>query len=140
MSIQKFLRLRCIFFQFILWSIFRKLIITLPIQNLLRCLFKDTWIWLWRLNIESQILIRLLMGINEPIYGGLIIVLKSFWRASFVVNRRLWMNILSWWIVLLCNIKHEVNLVLKVGANRLVAFIVEINLNKPISLWLRSMN
>jgi hypothetical protein len=81
------------------------------------------------------------MGINEPTDRWLIILFESFWRANLVdvASWRLGRNILGLLIILLCYVKHKVNLVLEVVADWLVTFIVKINLNESVGLRLRSM-
>ena len=71
----------------------------------------------------------------------MIILFESFWRANLVdvASWRLGRNILGLLIILLCYVKHEVNLVLEVVADWLVTFIVKINLNESVGLRLRSM-
>ena len=78
----------------------------------------------------------MILSINKPI-NRLVILFKSFWRAYFVILSNGWFrwNNFWLWILLLRDIKHEINLILKVFAYLLVIFLIEIDLYQ--SIWLR---
>ena len=83
----------------------------------------------------------MILSINKPIHR-LVILFKSFWRAYFVILSNGWFrwNNFWLWILLLRDIKHEINLILKVFAYLLVIFLIEIDLYQSICLRLWFIN